>query len=117
MSKPLVQQVAERARGLIANPRTWTQFAIARTGNHRHCEPTDAKAVRYCAYGAILRAAHDVGGSESQALRMADQVAKLIMGQDSPYAAFEDLIAINDGPRSGARNAVLELFDKVLVKA
>ena len=57
MSKPLVHQIAERARGLIADPRKWTQYAIARTGNNRHCEPTDAKATRFCAYGAILRAA------------------------------------------------------------
>ena len=117
MSKPLVHQVAERARGLIADPRSWTQFAIARTGNHRHCEPTDAKAVRFCAYGAILRAAYDVAGSEAPALRLAYQTAMLLMGQDSPYAAFEELIAVNDGQRSGARNAVLELFDKALVKA
>jgi hypothetical protein len=117
MSKPLVHQVAERARGLIADPRSWTQFAIARTGNHRHCEPTDAKAVRFCAYGAILRAAYDVAGSEAPALRLADQTAMLLMGQDSPYAAFEELIAVNDGQRSGARNAVLDLFAKALVKA
>jgi hypothetical protein len=117
MSKPLVQQVAERARGLIADPRTWTQFAIARTGNHRHCEPNDAKAVRFCAYGAILRAAYDIAGSEAPALRVADQVAMRMMGHDSPYSAFEELIAVNDGPRAGARAAVLALFDKVLVKA
>ena len=46
MSKPLVHQIAERARGFIADTRKWTQYAIARTGNNRHCEPTDAKATR-----------------------------------------------------------------------
>lgn len=117
MSKPLVQQVTERARELVADPRSWTQFAIARTGNNRHCEPTDAKAARYCAYGAILRAAHDVAGTEDQAQRLADQAAMLIMGRDSPYTAFEELIAINDGQRSCARRAVLDLFDRALVKA
>jgi hypothetical protein len=39
------------------------------------------------------------------------------MGRDSPYTAFEELIAINDGQRSGARKAVLDLFDKALVNA
>jgi hypothetical protein len=116
MSKPLVHQVADRARGLIADPRSWTQFAIARTGNNRHCEPADARAVRFCAYGAILRAAYEVAGDEGPALRLADQAAMLIMGHDSPYAAFEEMIAINDGPRSGARVAVLELFDKALAR-
>ena len=32
MSKPLVHQITERARGFIADPRKWTQYAIARTG-------------------------------------------------------------------------------------
>ena len=117
MSKPLLQQVTERARGLIADPRSWTQYAIARTGNHRHCEPTDATAARFCAYGAILRAAHDVAGTDDQAQRLADQTAMLLMGRDSPFSAFEDLIAINDGSRATARKAVLDLFDKALAKA
>ena len=116
MSKPLVQQVAERARGLVAEPRSWTQYAIARTGNHRHCEPTDAKAARYCAYGAILKAAHEIAASDDQAQRLADQAAMLIMGRDSPYTAFEELIAVNDGHRGTARKAVLELFDTALAK-
>src|SRR5262245_9445161 len=117
MSKPLVNQVADRARGLIADPRTWTQGAMARTGNHRDCEPTDARAVRFCAYGAIQRAAFDVAGDDARAQKLADQVAMLLMGRDSPYTAFEEIIAINDGPRSTARKAVLELFDRVHVNA
>jgi hypothetical protein len=117
MSKPLVHQIAERAREIIADPRKWTQYAIARTGNNRHCEPTDAKAVRFCAYGAILRAAYDIAGSDDQAQRLADQAAMFIMGRDSPYTAFEEMIAINDGQRSGARKAVLDLFDKAMVEA
>ncbi|MBX9588369.1 MAG: hypothetical protein K2X43_03630 [Hyphomonadaceae bacterium] len=117
MSKPLVQQVAERARGLVADPRSWTQYAIARTGNNRHCEPTDAKAARFCAYGAILRAAYEIAGTGDQAQRLADQTAMLIMGRDSPYTAFEELIAINDGHRGSARAGVLALFEKALAKA
>ena len=116
MSKPLVQQVTERARGLVADPRSWTQYAIARTGNNRHCEPADAKAARFCAYGAILRAAYDIAGTDDQAQRLADQTAMMIMGRDSPYTAFEELIAINDGHRGSARKAVLDLLDTALAK-
>lgn len=117
MSKPLVLQVAERARGLVDDPRTWTQYAIARTGNNRHCEPTDARAARYCAYGAILRAAGDVAGNHDRSQRLADQAAMLVTGRDNPFVAFEELIAINDGPRATARKAVVELFDRALVAA
>lgn len=117
MSKPLVHQITERARGFIADQRKWTQYAIARTGNNRHCEPTDAKAVRFCAYGAILRAAYDIAGNDDQAQRLADQAAMFIMERDSPYAAFEEMIAINDGQRSGARKAIIDMFEKALVRA
>ena len=104
-------------REIVADPRKWTQYAIARTGNNRHCEPTDAKAIRFCAYGAILRAAYDIAGSDDQAQRLADQTAMFVMGRDSPYSAFEELIAINDGQRASARKNVLDLFDKALVDA
>jgi hypothetical protein len=40
----------------------------------------------------------------------------MIMGRDSPYTAFEELIAINDGHRGSARKAVLDLLDKALAK-
>jgi hypothetical protein len=40
-----------------------------------------------------------------------------IMGRDSPYAAFEEMIAINDGQRATARKNVLDLFDKAMAKA
>jgi len=121
MSKPLVQQVCERARGLVDNPRTWTQYAIARAGNHRACEPTDKRAVRFCAFGAILRAAHDIAGAadEDRAQKLADQAAMRITGHHNLFAAFEELIATNDSPSHSADSAhvaVLALFDKALAK-
>ena len=118
MSKPLVQQVCERARGLVGNPRTWTQFAIARAGNNRACELTDKRAVRFCAYGAIVRSAYDVAGTDyAMAVQLADRAAMAITGQHSPLAAFEEIIEINDGPRAVARCKVLALFDMAAAKA
>ena len=116
MSKPLVEQVTESARRLLEDPRNWTQYAIARTRNNRLCEPDDAKAARFCAYGAILRAAHDVAGEPDRAQRLADQAVMLVMQQDNAYSAFEELVAINDGYRPTARKAVLDLFDRALAK-
>ena len=34
----------------------WTRYTLALTRNNRDCEPTDAKAARFCAYGALVRA-------------------------------------------------------------
>lgn len=116
MSKPLVEQVTESARRLLEDPKNWTQYAIARTRNNRLCEPDDAKAARFCAYGAILRAAHDVTGDSDRAQRVADRAAMLIMQRENPYSAFEELIAINDGHRPTARRAVLDLFDRALAR-
>lgn len=116
MSKPLLQQVCERARRLVDDPRTWTQFAIAQTGNHKACKPNDTRAVRFCAYGAILRAANDIAGNEAAAEQLTDQAAKLVTGQDNVFAAFEDLIGTNDGPRATARQDVLALFERAAAK-
>jgi hypothetical protein len=115
MSKPLVTQLVERARALLSDRGGWIQNTIARKGNNRECDPTDAGARRFCAYGAILRAAHDLARDFDQAQRLADRAAMFIVDEDTPFHAFEQMIAINDGASS--RKEVLALFDKALERA
>ena len=57
MAKPIFTQIIERARAYVAVRSHWTRYTLALTGNNRDCEPTDAKASRFCAYGALVRAA------------------------------------------------------------
>ena len=62
MSKSLDHQVLEGARALVALRSTWTRYYLALTRNNRECDPTDPRAVRFCAYGALMRSAYDLTG-------------------------------------------------------
>lgn len=117
MSKPLFTQIIERARAYVAVRSHWTRYTLALTRNNRDCEPTDAKAARFCAYGALVRAAFDLTGDAHQARRLAGQVAMQITGRDSPEEAYEEIYTINDGAPKSSREAILNLFDKSLAQA
>ena len=69
MSKPIFTHVIERARAYVAVRSTWTRYTLALTRNNRDCEPTDAKAVRFCAFGALVRAGYDLTGNAEQGPR------------------------------------------------
>ena len=115
MSKPILTQVIERARTLVADRSTWTSHALARRANSEACQPTDMRAVRFCAYGALVRAAYDLTADGEQAQRLADLAAAGLVGSKAPDRAYMDLYCINDGAsRSVARKTVVRLFDKFL---
>jgi hypothetical protein len=117
MAKPIFTQVIERARNLIAIRSSWTRYTLALTRNNRDCEPTDAKAVRFCAYGALVRAAYDLTGNADQARRLAGQAAVWITGRRTPEEAYEEIYTLNDGSPVASRKAVLRLFEESLERA
>jgi hypothetical protein len=57
----LEKQVIARARELIADKKHWTREAYARDLNSHPCDPLEKSAVRFCAVGALQRAAWDLG--------------------------------------------------------
>jgi hypothetical protein len=116
MAKPILTQIIERARAYVAVRSRWTRYTLALTGNNRDCEPTDPKAVRFCAYGALVRAGFEVTGDAEQARRLAGKAAMRMTGRASPEEAYEEIYAINDGPPKSSRDAILHLFDKSLVR-
>ena len=88
----------EAARELIANPKTWTRFHLARNASSRMVNPRSPEAVRWCAEGACIRSqvwAEDIDRLEGEAL------------QHGP-----GLAVTNDRP--GGRKKVLAIFDAVL---
>ena len=117
MSKSLVTHVLEGARALVGVRATWTRHHLALTRNNRSCDPTDAKAVRFCAYGALVRAGYDLTGDAEQARRLAGQVALWMTGRQTPDDAYEEIYSLNDGPPVSSRKAILRLFDKSLARA
>jgi hypothetical protein len=78
MAKPLVPLIIERARGLIGNQATWCQGTFAFLADGRRCAAHEAGAVRFCAYGALQRAAFDVTGKRALAEELAQKAAVAI---------------------------------------
>jgi hypothetical protein len=107
----------ERARGYVAERSSWTRFTLALTRNNRECDPTFAKAARFCAFGALVRAGYDITGDSHQARQLAGRAAMFITGQPTPEEAYEEIYTLNDGPPVSSRKAVLELFDKSLARS
>ena len=68
MSLPLPKQVISRAYQLIEDPNQWTRFADARDASGAPCRPESEDAVRFCARGALDRAARDTYPDGSAAL-------------------------------------------------
>ena len=64
------KQVLINARALIADPAHWTRGTIARTANGRKVEWHDQSATKWCAMGAMYRAAYDLVGDQKQAVRI-----------------------------------------------
>jgi len=116
MAKPIFTQIIERARAYVAVRSRWTRYTLALTGNNKDCEPTDPTAVRFCAYGALVRAGFDLTGDVHQARRLAGQTAMWITGRESPEEAYEEIYSINDGPPKSSRDAILRLFEKGLAR-
>lgn len=116
MSKPILTHVIERARAYVAARSTWTRYTLALTGNNRDCEPTDAKAVRFCAFGALVRAGYELTANADKARELAGSAAMRMTGRETPEDAYEEIYTINDGPPTSSRKAILRLFDESLAR-
>jgi hypothetical protein len=116
MAKSVQHQVIARALAYVGVRAHWTRYTLALTGNNRDCEPTDAKAARFCAFGALVRAAYDLTGDAEQARRLAGQAAMRITGHGTPEEAYEEIYTINDGPPVSSRKAIVQLFEQGLAR-
>ena len=65
MAKPLHDQIIIRALAIIEDGSRWTQGALARLSNGVECPCFDARAERFCAAGALYRAACELSGANS----------------------------------------------------
>jgi hypothetical protein len=63
MAKPLQHQIIARALEIVSDEAHWTRVSLARTAEGRSCACFDPLAARFCAVGALLRAAGEwLGG-------------------------------------------------------
>jgi hypothetical protein len=114
MAKPLFHHVVERALAYVSDRSRWTRYTLALTGNNRDCRPTDPKAARFCAFGALVRAGYDMTGDVGRAQRLAGRAAMWITGRATPDKAYAAIYGINDGPRRSSHRAIVELFERSL---
>src|SRR5262245_21807862 len=104
MARPLQIQIVERARALIADERHWCRGELARDVNGEGVCPTSASAVRRCALGAVVAAAHELTHDLGVAHGFAFKALR-------PQYGTATLVRVND---MRGHAAVLALFDEVI---
>jgi len=110
MAKSLVHQVITRARQLIDDEGSWIQVYAAVSADGTPVEPHDPSAVRFCASGALLRAAFELTSDIATATELRDAACrKLVPHAYSPVHTIEDL---ND--TSIGCGTIIQLFDEYL---
>src|SRR5262245_38433392 len=103
MSRPLKIQIVERARSLIEDEQHWCRELARDVDDHSVC-PTDSRAERRCALGALIAAAYQLTNDHSQAHDIAISAVRPLFGTAT-------LVNVND-VRGHA--GVLALLDEVL---
>jgi hypothetical protein len=104
----LQHQILRKARGLLGDKRNCTRYASARTGSGAICPPHASEAVKFCAYGAIARAALEITDNRHQAREFARSIEMLLIGGGRTPHPQKRLSHINDHKGYAA---VLRLFD------
>ena len=100
---------------LISDEKRWTQFDYAQLDSSDGADPADPLAVRFCAVGALRRAAHELSSDNESFAVLTDRVQDGIesfaktRGDLAGKFSLEDL---NDGESGHAD--VLKLFDDYL---
>lgn len=103
MSKTL--EILRRAKQLISKPENWTTKKLARNPRGEACGYYKPDAVRFCAQGALLRAARELDGWGDYA------GASIILSDSTPS---KNAIILND---QGPHEAVLAMFDRAITTA
>jgi hypothetical protein len=78
MAQPLVDQVLTNARTIIADRKRRLRACEAVTADGNECDPCGDEAVRFCAVGALIRAAYDLTGDHERAHVLAWQIAGMV---------------------------------------
>lgn len=116
MAQPLVDLVLLNARTIVANRRLRLLGAEAVTADGRECDACDFNAGRFCAVGALIRAAYLLTGDQEQAHRVGWQVAGLVATAANLRRVDDDepgwSLAVLSDRRGQA--AVLRAFDALI---
>ena len=78
MAQPLIDRVLTDARTIIADRQRRLRGLEAVTADGRECDPCGSEAHRFCAVGALIRAAYELTGDHEHAHSLGWQVAGMI---------------------------------------
>jgi hypothetical protein len=110
MSLPLQHQIISRALVLIEDEANWTRIYVARAADGKPCACMDKSAVRFCAIGALARAANElIEASGEVGIAKAFAAEKFILkANNRPY---DTLPCIND---SEGHAVIVGMFKQAL---
>ena len=118
MTKSLIDTVLLNARTIVADRRLRLLGTEAVTADGRECDACDDDAVRFCAIGALIRAAYTSTGDQERAHRLGWKVAGLIADAAKLRRVDEDdagwSLAMLSDQRGQA--AVLRAFDALIAQ-
>jgi hypothetical protein len=116
MTTTIHKQVLADARALIADARRWTSGTPACDANGRRVGWEDPAATRWCALGALRRAAYDLVADRDQAIGIGNAVVSRLCPAGSSFTWYLHgyLPGIND---MQGHAAVLALLDNGLADA
>ena len=93
MAKPFKVQVIEKARALIEDERHWCRGELARDMNALSVCPTDRRAERRCALGALIAAAYQLTNDFSRAHDLAISAVRPLYGSVTLVKAAKLIVA------------------------
>lgn len=104
MSQLIHVQIIKEARTLIAHEKNWCRRQMAYDQDGGAVGATDSKAAKFCAYGGLIAAAHQMTRDGDRAYELASRAVSYFGGSSA-------LIEVNDNE---GHPAVLALFDRVI---
>ena len=108
MAKSIQQQIILRALEIVSDENKWTAATLARDQHGRSCAFQAPEAVRFCAVGALARAALELLGDRADPLLLARIENTVLVFDGQPRLT---LAHIND---QQGRQAIIDLFQKAL---
>ncbi len=107
MSSRLQTQIIARALEIISDEDHWTSAVVARAADGKSCSCRDPSAVRFCAIGALFKAAVELVGDDGVAQGF--KADKLVLAANNRQ--FDTLPSINDDE---GHAVIVEMFKRAL---
>ena len=108
MAKPIQQQIILRALEIVSDESRWTAATLARDQHGRSCPVQAPEAVRFCAVGALARAAFELLGDSANHSLVA-HIENTVLPQTTIRASLSRTSTTN-----GDAKTIIELFKKAL---